>query len=56
MKKTKFDKNVQILTYKPNICLNSGESRSKEENQQQTQPTYDAMGGERVLVGGVMGA
>ena len=25
MKKTKFDKNVQILTYKPNTCLNSGE-------------------------------
>ena len=26
MKKTKFDKNVQILTYKPNTCLNSGEN------------------------------
>ena len=25
MKNTKFDKNVQILTYKPNTCLNSGE-------------------------------
>ena len=25
MKKTKFDKSVQILTYKPNTCLNSGE-------------------------------
>ena len=27
MKKTKFDRNVQILTYKPNTCLNSGEWR-----------------------------
>ena len=26
MKKSKFDKNVQNLTYKPNTCLNSGES------------------------------
>ena len=25
MKKTKFDKNVQNLTYQPDTCLNSGE-------------------------------
>ena len=25
MKKTKFDKNVQNITFKPDTCLNSGE-------------------------------
>ena len=33
MKKTKFDKNVQILTYKPNTCLNSSERGGRKPQQ-----------------------
>ena len=34
MKKTKFDKNVQNLKYKPNTCLNSGEIWLSRQNLQ----------------------